>query len=189
VPALALVLAAAGCNRQTPQAALPAWQPGDDLAEQLGEPSPVGRYLVHPPKGYAESPLEGVPPGAEAITWMGTARPDGAAPGFQVLVGSPPKGSPLPGLDEFLAQILRGVKFQRGDWSQSTPERGTVNGLTFLRTRWSGTHPRNGWKVHGITYVAIDGQRCIQLQAWDAEPLQEQALKIGEAAAQTFTKQ
>jgi hypothetical protein len=183
------VLVAAGCNRLTPQAALPAWQPGGDLTEQLDEPIQVDRYLVRPPKGYAESPLGDAPPGAESVTWMGAERPDGAAPGFQVLVSSPPKGSPLPGLDEFLTLILRRIRFQRLEWSQSTPERGTVNGLTFLRTRWRGTHPRNGWKVHGVIYVAIDGRRCIELQAWDIEPLQEQALEIGEAAAQTFRKQ
>jgi hypothetical protein len=107
---------------------------------------------------------------------------------FQVMVGSPPAGSALPGVDEYLEVMLDGVKRRRRDWSQSTPERGTVNGLTFLRTRWSGTDPASGRKLHGVMYVAVDGRWYISLHTQDVEPHHGQALKIGEAAAQTFVK-
>jgi hypothetical protein len=164
------------------------WHPDDALLGELAEAKEVNGYLVRPPKGYPKTYPAGGPPGAKLVLWGGTRRPDGTAPMFQVMVGSPPARERLPDLDEFLNTMLDGVKQRRQNWSQSTPERGTVNSLTFLRTRWSGTETNKGWKLHGVMYVAIDGKTFIQLHCQDVEPHHEQALKIGEAAALTFKK-
>jgi hypothetical protein len=183
---LILVTVQCGCNRQ--DASLPQWQPDGAFIGELGDAAEINGYFVRPPKGYQETTPAGGPPGTKLVAWSGTPRSDGTAPMFQVMVGAPPAGERLPGLDELLTKMLDGVKRRRQNWSQSAPERGTINGLTFLRTRWSGTEPNQGWKMHGVMYVAIDGGSFIQLHTQDVEPHHEQALKRSEAAANTFKK-
>jgi hypothetical protein len=122
------------------------------------------------------------------VAWGGSVRPDGTAPMFQLVLVSPPPGQRPPGVDQFLTSMLDGVRRRRQNWSQSPPEWGTINGLAFLRIRWSGTEPSKGWKMHGVMYAAFDGRAFIQLHTQDIEPHHEQALKIGEAATLTFRK-
>jgi hypothetical protein len=64
-----------------------------------------------------------------------------------------------------------------------------VNGIEFLRARWSGTDKATERKMHGFIYVAVVGQQIIQLSSQDVEPHHGAALPVAEAAVQTFRKQ
>jgi hypothetical protein len=190
---LGLVVVVIGCKQKaTPtseaETPLPDWKPDSALLDKLAEETELEGYLVRPPKGYAKTTPPGGPPGAKFTAWSGVARPDGTSPMFMIMVGSPPPKERLPSLNGFLTLMIDPVKQRHQNWSQTASERGTLNGLTFLRTRWSGTEPGKGWKMHGIMYVAIDGRNFIQLASQDLEPHHEQALKLGETAVQTFRK-
>jgi hypothetical protein len=187
---MGLVVVYAGCSQSDPPpppGPLPVWEPEAALLKELGTITEVHGYLVRPPKGHRKIISGGGPPGAKVVSWS-LRRADGSSPAFQIMVGSPPPGERLPGLEEFLEVMLDGVRKRRQDWSQAEQERGTINGLTFLRTRWSATELNKGRKMHGVMYVAIDGRTFIELHAQDIEPYQEETVKIGEAAALTFKK-
>jgi hypothetical protein len=179
-----------GCNRSETS---PANKPNQPVPAVLGEASEMAGYLVHAPKGYSvvTPPPNAGPPRAKFFFWGGTKRPDGTAPMFGVMVGTPPPKEQLPAsLDEFLTIMLQSVKQQRSakTWTQSPFEQQKIGDLTFHGTRWSGTDLKNGWKMHGIMYVAIDGRTFIQIMSQDVEPHHEEALKLSETAAQTFKK-
>ncbi len=194
LPFVALALIAVGCGQSTTSPAgtqpntRPAWQPDSALMDKLGEPVDLGGYLVQPPKGYPKTMPQGGPPGLNVFAWGGTSRPDGTAPMFMISIGKPPAGERIPPLDKYLSISLEGIKKRRQDWSETPGEGGSINGLTFLRARWNGTEPAKGWKMHGIMYVAINEGTVIQISTQDTEPHDQEALKIGEAAALTFIK-
>jgi hypothetical protein len=185
-----LVIVHGGCNRQN--SSLPsgqAGQPDETLLGELGDAIEINGYLLRPPRGYQETTSKDVPTWVKMVAWRGTTRSDGTAPAFAVAVGVPPAGERVPDLDELLTVSLDAVKRRKENWSESTPDEGTINGLVFLRARWSGTVPDTDRKLHGAIYVALDGRTVIQLGTQDAEPHHEQELKLWEAAARTFKKQ
>jgi hypothetical protein len=189
---VSIVLCLTGCNRTQTSANKPIQPAPAAVLDSSGGATEVAGYMVNPPKGYSvvTPPPNAGPPGAKFAFWGGTKRPDGTAPMFGVMVGSPPSKEKLPALDEFLNIMLQGVKKQRiaPTWTQSPFEELKLGGLTFKRTRWSGTDLKNGWKMHGLMYVAIDGRTFIQITSQDVEPHHEEALKLSETAAQSFKK-
>jgi hypothetical protein len=158
------------------------------LLEQLGPLTDVEGYQVRPPKAYSFSRPPG-PPGFTGYAWAGALRGDKTAP--QLLIGVvpvPPAEAKAQSPERFLEKMLEGVKRRRTNWTQTPPERGQVNGLTFVRARWSGTESAKGWKMHGFMYATQDGATFLQLSSQDVEPHHEHALKIAETAVLTFKK-
>ena len=84
--------------------------------------------------------------------------------------------------------MIGGIQRRRTNWSQTATERGKVNGLDFLRVRWSGAEKTKGSNMHGFIYVAQDGLNFIQIGSQDIEPHHEQSLKLAEAAVLTIKK-
>lgn len=163
------------------------WESDPARADSLDTPVDFEGYTVRPPKDYTRTDPAGAPPGAKMVAWAGKRRPDGGAAAFLLMVGTPPKGERIPPLEEALNEMLQGSRRSLKDWSQTPTEFGEVNGLSFARTRWSGTHVVKGAKMHGFTYVAFDGPRFIQMGAQDVAP-HEETLKVGEAAALTLQR-
>ena len=194
LPVLVLIAVPLGCNKagdgrqNSKDASLANWQSASEISGQLGEEQAVEGYAVRPPKGYTKSEAPGGPPGAKMIAWAGARRSDGTAPSVTMMVGIPPAGVTLPGLDEMLAQQLDSVKKRRQNWTQSVPEKGLIGGVTFARARWTGVDPASGRKMQGVCYSALDGRTVIQFQTQDIEPQHEQSLPLGEAAALSFKK-
>ena len=161
--------------------------PNAALLDELGEESAVEGYSLRPPKGYSLSQPAGGPPDAKMVGWAGKLQSDGTSPLVLVMLGKPSPPDRLR-LDEHLKASLEDVKRLYQHWSQSKPERGMLGGVTFLRSRWSGTNASKGWKTHGVMYAGIDGETYIQITTQDAEPHHEKSLEVGEAAILTFKK-
>jgi hypothetical protein len=204
--ALAALVSLAGCRKATTSPGSPAasgtrsastgqdrppavWSPDAALLEQLGPIADVDGYQVRPPQDYAFSPPPATPPGVKGFGWKGTPREDRTAPQLIVGLTSRPPGEADVALEQYLEEMLGGVQRRRTDWTQTPAERGQVNGLTFVRARWSGTDPERQQKMHGFMYVAKDGSTVIHISSQDVEPHHPDALRLAEAAALTFKKQ
>jgi hypothetical protein len=190
----AFLLALAGCGRKAEPGPRPdpqedaGWQPDATLLDELAPAEDVAGYQIRPPKGFAKSGPDKPIAGVKAIPfWFGTARADEPAPQLKVQVSTVP-AEMAPPLEEALSGQLSLPKQQLERWSQLEPERGKVNGLDFLRVRWSGTDPRTKAKTSGFTYVAQDGENSVTLSGQATGPEQENALKLAEAAVLTFKK-
>jgi hypothetical protein len=162
------------------------WKPDASILDGLQAASAVGPYEIRAPKGYEFARAQQAPQGMEGFAWQGPPREDLTRAMVQVALVTPPRGQGFASPEQFLETMLGGVKRRRTDWTQSAVERGKVNGLEFLRVRWSGT--AEGRKMQGIMYAARDGDRFLQLATQDIEPHHTEALKLGEATIQTFRK-
>jgi len=163
---------------------LPVWTTDPAVLEKLAGYQDLDNYQIRPPLEY---PLaRTVAPKATIFAWSGPLRPDQTAPMITIIVAKPMPAQKSP--EQIMQDLLDGIKRRRQDWQQSTFERGLVNGLAFLRARWSGTEPSKGWNMHGLMYVAQDNDALIQISTEDVEPHDKEALRISEAAALTFKK-
>jgi hypothetical protein len=196
---LAALVFVAGCRKTAttsgtssastgPDRPLAVWKPDATFLEQLEPIADVDEYQVRPPQGYSFSPPPATPPGVKGFAWKGAQREDQTAPQLMIgLVSRPPEEVNVT-VEQYLDNMLEGVKRRRTNWTQTSPERGQVNGLTFVRARWSGTEPERQSKMHGFMYVAKDGSTFIHISSQDLEPHHEQALMLAEIAALTFKK-
>lgn len=167
---------------------LRAWIPDASLLGHLAPEVSILAFRIRPPQGYTLVQQSG-PGGAQIVAWKGAVRPDGTAPYVMVAIAAPPPGERNTyTLEEVLDEFLAGVQRRRQNWTRTVSEHGQVNGLTFVRARWSGTEPTNQLKMHGFSYVTLHGQTVIQISSQDAEPHPEAALRLAEAAALTFQK-
>jgi hypothetical protein len=181
---VAVVLAislSAGCSRN--KTGGPNWQPDPALLDQLDTARDLGAYEMRVPKGYTQVPEPaGAPGGAKMLGWAGANRPDSTAPTVIAMLISAPAGqAEKTSPEEFLQKALDGVKRRRVNWTQTPAEGGQINGLSFLRARWS-------LKMHGFIYVSRDGSTFIQLNSQDIDPNHEPPLKLAETAILTFKK-
>jgi hypothetical protein len=195
LPFIAVVLLAAGCSGKAGDSSsasepLQVWEPDAKLLQKLGPMATVEEFQVRPPKGYSVSPPPpNAPAGMKGFAWAGALRDDKTAPQFMIVLQSPPPGEAKNmTLEQYLDKMLEGVKGRRTNWTQTPPERGQSNGLTFVRAYWTGTEPEKHWKMHGFMYVTKDASKFIHLTSQDVEPNHEQALKLAETAALTFKK-
>jgi hypothetical protein len=194
-PLTAAVLLASGCSGKTSNstsssAPLPVWQPDARLLDELGPMATVEEYQVRPPKAYAFNPP---PPNSsariKAFYWAGKLREDETAPHLLIrLASSPPGEAKDSTLEQHFEEMLEGFKRRRTNWTQTSPELGQINGLTFMRTHWSGNDADKQWKMHGFMYAGKDGSAFILLSSQDVEPNHEQALKVAETSVLTFKK-
>jgi hypothetical protein len=179
--------APAGPPRPAPTPAGKPADPKDD--DRLAPYQDVAGYQVRPPKGYdRQPPPPGAPAGVTATAWTGPRRPDGTAPMLMVLVLDPPPGTPDKSADEFMASVLDGIKRRRSTWDQSAAEPVTINGLSFLRVRWSGTDTATGRAMRGFVYAGKHDGRYVQVSSQDIDPGHEADLALAEAAALTLRK-
>jgi len=170
------------------RAAASAWHPKPALKKQLAAPALVEGYQIQPPRGYRLVTQAG-PGGSVAHVWVGPPHANKVRPYLMVVLLTPPPAEAHKySLNQILAKMLGGIRRQRGTWSQTLIEHGTVNGLKFARAYWSGTDAPTGLKMHGFGYVAQDGPQFAYLSSQDVEPYDKTALPLAEAAALTFRK-
>jgi hypothetical protein len=91
-------------------------------------------------------------------------------------------------LEQALDELVASLRAQRRNWTRTTTEKGLINGLIFVRTRWKGEDLSIGFKLYGFVYVAIVGDTLIQLSSQDVEPHHEEALKLAESSVFTFER-
>jgi len=107
---------------------------------------------------------------------------------MRVLLLTPPPGEADIKLEDILDRFLKGASEHWRAWIQEPVEAGRVNGLKFIRTRWSGINIATGQPTRGFLYLARDGDIVIQISSQDVEPDHEQPLGLAETAALTFKK-
>jgi hypothetical protein len=106
-----------------------------------------------------------------------------------LIIAAPPPGEGNPyTLDQVLAKLLAGIERRRKNWKQSKTEQGTINSVKFARAYWQGTDIETGRPMHGFNYVAMDGDKVIQLSSQDVAPHHRGALELAETAVLTFKK-
>lgn len=91
-------------------------------------------------------------------------------------------------LEQALDELVASLSYQRRNWTRTVTEKGLINGLTFVRTRWNGQDLPTGLKMHGLVYVAIVGETLIQLSSQDIEPHHVEALKLAELSILTLER-
>lgn len=166
-----------------------AWQPDKTLLNRLAAPVVVGGYELRPPLGYRLQ-RQSAPDQGQVLAWVGPARVDGVRPYLMLGIINVPTGEANKytleqALDKLLGSIQR---LRKQDWQRTRAERGTINGLTFVRASWSGTASGMPFKMHGFSYVTQVGNQVIQLSSQDVEPHDKAALALAQTAALTFKR-
>jgi hypothetical protein len=164
------------------------WVPDRALVEQLGAAEDVAGYTIRPPKGF-QIQTPNTAPNLKWFAWAGEPREDGTRPAVTLQIITPPPGESfdMP-LERLADRLLAAVKRRRTNWQQGPAEKGAVNGMPFVRIRWSGTNPEVNRNTEGFVYVAVDGKDVVQLSGQDVVPGGSQALRLDEASALTFKK-
>lgn len=202
IHSLALLTAAAwlmasGCGAPNPpaangppvaaaKAAAPAaeWKLTAEQEKLLGAAVTVGGLEVRAPADFRDMGQRG--PGH---IWVGTPRPDETYPTATLISAPlPPDSANLP-LEALLAESMKGVRGARKDFTESPPERGTIQGLPFIRCKWSGGPGAGaraglqGKTFHGIVYLGVHQGSAIQFLAQDTAPDHPRSLELLEAMA------
>jgi hypothetical protein len=166
----------------------PIWKPDKKIASGLGALVDLEEFQLNVPKQYQPVKQPG-PEGSMAVAWVGRKRSDGTHPSIMVATTrlSSEQRSHL-SLENALDVFLAGIEKTRKDWNRTAAERGKVNGVTFVRARWSGTELTTEKMMHGFSYVTIDKGLLVQISSQDVEPYDKETLGLAEAAALTFVK-
>jgi hypothetical protein len=168
-----------------------SWKPDAALLKQLEAPIKVGDYSIRIPKGYEkQQPNTPTPEGVSVWGWTGAPRRDGTKPSITMMIMTPPPAQreqiKAMTLEQVAGRFIEGQKRQRTNWKIEASEKGTVNGLSFVRMRWSGVNPAQNMEMRGVLYVARDGNTLIQMASQDPTAHSKQTLALAEAAVLTF---
>lgn len=165
------------------------WVPDRAHLAKLAPAARISSYLIQPPRGYTFNTRPG-PGGTYADAWVGPTHADGTRSYLMVVFLVPSAGDRQNDtLAQGSAKMLAGVQRRRKNWKQSPTQRGSVHGITFLRTYWQGTDIASGKPMYGFSYFAKYGNTFLQISSQDVVPYQTRDLPIAEASALTFRKQ
>lgn len=167
---------------------LPDWSLSGSRANSLGAPFRVGLFEIRPPATFRFVKHEAeAEPRSDMYFWSGPTRADDSWTGF--VVGITPLSDPRISLDSLLKDVMDGLRNRKTNWSETRPERGTINGVTFARCSWSGVAAEAagpglaGRLMHGVAYTGVRGDQVIVIMCQDATAEYAQWLKQGELAA------
>lgn len=170
-----------------PPAPVPTWTNSAQDAELLGEPTAVGPFEMRGPKDFKFRTLPG-----NSFLWNGSPREDETfATIIAVLVALPPEPMAR-SLESYMEEITAPVKAQHKDCTVSATERGTINGVPFVRVRWKGigadiARPKlQGRELNGVIYFTVRDGQALQVLCQDAAPHHERTLQLGTAAAHSL---
>jgi hypothetical protein len=184
----ALGVGLAGCRRPVGVQAETTWKPDPSRVGGLAPETSLPDFRLRPPEGYHL--IRRQERFGEGFAFVGPARADGTHPMVMgVVMKRPSPQAPMPTPEKALADSLAIVARRRRQFSPSSPEHGTINGVPFVRARWDGADLQTGKMMHGVYYVAVDDRRIFQLSTQDLDPYSQQSLPLGEASLQTFQKQ
>jgi hypothetical protein len=165
------------------------WTPKSELIAKLTKEETIDQYKIRIPENFSVHTRTGDPRIISGYIWVGKKHADGVEPHLMLTIASPPKEElEKLTLPYSLATFLAPIEKRRANWKQSTPEEGLIGGIKFIRTYWEGAEPKSGRSFHGFNYVAIDGERVINLSSQDSDPHYKETLPLTEAAVLTFKK-
>ena len=179
---LALQLSAAD-----PAPAVPAWKPNAETVTELAPATQFADFEIQPPKGYQGAPPKTGPGGNQAFVWVSNPRQDGTRAYLMVTVMTlPPGEAGAETPEQVQAKMLAAIQKRRTGWTNTAPEKGTINGLAFSRAYWQANDAATGKVMKGFSYVARLGDTFVQLSSQDVVHGGEKCLGIAEAAVLTF---
>lgn len=169
---------------------LPRWSPDPAAVAQLGESVGLDHFRLRQPPGYAARPK--VVGTRHSLSLKGPQRPGRGSPALILEL------RPLEAREKemSLEQVLEGeLTFFKNVQAATLPnmthtaiERGQLNGMTFVRSRFTSDSPRPGEKAHGLMYLSVQDQTVVSVTALDGEPESKTTLKLLEASAQTLQR-
>jgi len=165
------------------------WAPKNDLLPKLTKEETVDRYKIRIPENYTVHTRTGDPKVISGNIWVGEKRADGIRPYLMLTIASPPKEEmDKLTLQQSLTTFLAVIEKKQKNWKQIKTEEGLIGGIKFIRSYWEGIDPKSGRPLHGFNYVAIDGERVINLSSQDTDPYHKETLLLTESAVLTFKK-
>jgi hypothetical protein len=155
------------------------WASDVSLAAKLDPPQKLEQFLIRLPKGYIPIRQPG-PAGSVIDGWAGEPRADGTRGQVVILRFSPGPDEIVKQADMEPALLTLVEGFQKGkiNWKQEAVEHGVINGIPFVRLRWSAVHSSLNRKMSGFSYLTIIGRVVIQLSSQDVEPFHVDALRL-----------
>lgn len=165
------------------------WAPKADLLPKLTKEETIDRYKIKIPGNYTVHTRTGDPKIISGNIWIGEKRADGVRPYLMLTIASPPKEElDKLTLQQSLSTFLAVLEKKQKNWKQNKVEEGLIGGIKFIRSYWEGIEPKTGRPLHGFNYVAIDGERIINLSSQDTDPFYKESLPLTESAVLTFKK-
>jgi hypothetical protein len=168
------------------------WTIPVEQQDRLADYDSFGRgYRIRPPQGWTKGIASG-PEGYTGYAWR-SQRPDGWwAEVMMVSTILPPQEADRHTPETALQSLLNAIKKQHQNLTPTTTEQGEINGLPFVRARWSGTTIADRFgtskRIHGFCYVCLQGRELIQITGQNVEPGHEAPLALAEASALSFQK-
>ena len=145
------------------------WQADPKVKRYLGRQYVLGGYAVSQPIGYTDHLVR--KPGLLANYWQGQETASGFVPYLAMAFAPTPmpvnKSDKKMTPDRLLNIAMASLKRGFDDWTQTEFEHGQINGISFIRTYWTGTDRQQKRKLRGVSYVAIDDTAAISLTAQD----------------------
>jgi len=176
-----------------PKGQLPDWSLGESDSNSLGVPYKMSQFEIRPPESFRfiksiEEPITH----AKTYYWVGPARADETYPQFMVIITELSARDSKTPLANLLKDMLRGIEQRRQEWIATPPEHGTINGLPFVRSSWSGVATSaareglSGQTMHGVVYLTVHDNHAIQIMCQDVAPDHAAWIKQGDTAALSF---
>ncbi|MEZ5941588.1 MAG: hypothetical protein R3C18_09365 [Planctomycetaceae bacterium] len=171
---------------------LPLWKPDESDLTELDGPYDFGDYEFRPPRAFKLLRSNHREMGMRMDIWMGKIREDETYAQLLVMISEPSIQNTKFSLKKTLRATVDQVRMRRSDWTEEEFEEGQVNGISFVRTSWSGVatdaarEGLAGRKMHGVVYLAIHNERVISIMCQDVAPDHATSLEFGHLAAKTF---
>lgn len=178
--------------RVTRSEELPDWSLGESDSESLDSPYKMSQFEIRPPASFRFiKSLDEPKSHSTAYYWIGQIREDETYPQFIVTITGLSSHSNAP-LANVFQEVLGAIQRRRQEWSATPVEFGTINGLAFARSSWSGVatdaarEGLAGRTMHGVLYVTVRDDQAVQIMCQDVGPDYGEWLKQGEAGALSF---
>lgn len=182
--------AQSGAGSVAPVEKLPAWTPDEKqlktLTVTVEPPGAVPHYVAKVPADWQSN--EHLGKGGQLFMWRGKPRQDQTCSVFMISTATqtPYQKEPLT-VEEGMKVLLDSLRSGRKEgWTQTSVERGTIDGRTFLRAYWSGLEPNKKKMMHGFCYTTVEGKDLVMISGQDFEPFCKETVAQSEAAALTY---
>lgn len=176
-------------DRDVSKDQLPDWSLSESDSNSLGSPYNVSPFEIRPPATFRFIKYV-----AEAKThyWVGPVRADKTYPQLMVTITALSARDTNAPLANLLKDVLSGIQKHRQEWSATPAEHGKINGLSFVRSSWSGVATSaardglSGRAMHGVVYLSVYDNQAVQIMCQDVAPDHAEWLKQGSTAAMSF---
>jgi hypothetical protein len=162
-----------------------SWWADKTLISRLSPAQSVDGFAIRPPRGYTIVRSGGADD-VKIVAWIGSAHSDVVRPSVMMAL-VPVSRTNNRTLPQILGKFLQGIQKRRQNWKRTGTETGQINGIRFVRARWSGTDTATKIPLRGFNYVGIIGNKVVQLSSQDVKTHFD-ALRVAETSALTFRK-